>query len=65
MTGLNTNKLITPKELSELFQVSLGSIYRLIDKRALPFCKVGGQLRFLKEDIDKYLSDVRIEPMIK
>lgn len=64
-SGSNADNLITPKELSELFKISLASIYRLVDKRALPFYKIGGNLRFSKNDIERYLKCVCIEPMTK
>jgi len=61
----SADNLITPRELSRLFKVSIASIYRLVDKRSLPFYKVGGNLRFSKTDIEEYLNNVRIEPVHK
>ena len=64
-TSSNAHNLITPQELSKLFKISTSSIYRLVDKRTLPFYKIGGNLRFSLNDINGYLNDVRIEPVIK
>lgn len=43
----------------------MASIYRLIGKRVFPFYKIGGSLRFSKPEIEKYLDDIRIDPMAK
>lgn len=65
MNGSTVDNLITPKELSNLLKIAPGSIYHLVNRRILPFYKVGGSLRFSKADIDKYLESVRIEPIRK
>lgn len=63
--GSNTNNLITPSELADVFKISKSSVYRLIEKRQIPFLKIGGKLRFTQTDVDKYLNNVRIEPIVK
>jgi excisionase family DNA binding protein len=60
-----TNNLISTDELSRYLKISKPSVYRLINKRAFPFYKVGGKLRFSLSDIEKYLESVRIDPVIK
>ena len=60
-----TNNLITPEELADIFKISKSSIYRLIDKRQIPFFKIGGKLRFSKDDVSEYLNNVRIETITK
>ena len=67
--GLNadnsTNKaFLTPDDLAVLLSISKATIYRLIDKRQLPFYKVGGSIRFFKDDIEEYLNQARVEPII-
>jgi len=61
----NSNNFITPEELADIFKISKSSVYRLIDKRQIPFFKIGGKLRFSQSDIDKYLENVHIEPITK
>lgn len=56
-----SDNLLTPKDLALMLRVSTASIYRLIEGRKISFYKVGGSLRFTKEDITKYLREVRIE----
>ncbi len=57
-----TGDLITPKELSKLLKKSPASIYRLVDSKLFPFYKIGGSLRFSKDDINEYLNQSRVEP---
>ncbi len=56
-------QLLTPDELAGLFKISKSSVRRLIDKRQIPFFKVGGSLRFDMNDILSYLQQKRIEPI--
>lgn len=59
-TDLN-KRLLTPNELAEYFRISLSSVYRLVDKRVLPFYKVNNSLRFDINEINEYLKSNRIE----
>ena len=63
-TSSNTiPKLLTPDELAEFLQISKTSVYRMIEKRLIPFFKVKGSLRFDKQDVLEYLQKNRIEPI--
>ena len=53
----------TPDELADFLAISKATVYRLVNKRQLPFHKIGGVLRFRKDDIEKYLETGRIEPI--
>lgn len=53
----------TPDELAEFLAISKPTVYRLVGKRQLPFHKIGGVLRFKREDIERYLEGGRIEPI--
>lgn len=63
-TDSTMNNLITLKELANWLKKSPASIYRLVDKRIFPFYKIGGSLRFARIDIDKYIKNSCVEPMI-
>jgi len=63
MSGLNVDKLITPNELAEFLQISKSSVYLLAETRKIPFCKIGGSLRFRKNDIDEYIQKSTFEPL--
>ena len=53
--------LLTPKELAEFLRISQVSVYRLVDKRALSFIKIGGSLRFQREDVEEFLKQNRVK----
>lgn len=55
------SQLLTPDELADLLKISKSGVYRLIEKRQIPFFKVGGSLRFNKDDIMSYLRRNRFE----
>jgi len=61
----SVKKLITPEDLMKLLNISKSSVYRLVDKRSIPFYKIGGNLRFSIDDIEGYLNTVKIEPIEK
>lgn len=52
-----------PDELGQFLGISKATVYRLINNRRIPFYKVGGGLRFRREDIEEYLTTVRIGPI--
>jgi len=56
-------QMLTPGELATLLKISRPSVYRLADKRIIPFHKVGGSLRFSEEDIWSFLEQNRFEPV--
>lgn len=68
--SLNLDNLIkkpflTPDELAKFLNISRSSIYRLIENRMIAFYKIGGSLRFRKEDIEGYLEKSKIKPIDK
>jgi len=65
MLGSITDKLITPNELIGYLGISRPTLYRLISGRKISFCKIGGVLRFRKNDIEKYIDNSLIEPLKK
>lgn len=54
--------LITPDELMKLLRISKTGVYRLVEKRAIPFYRVRGALRFDKQDVLEFLRQGRVEP---
>lgn len=60
----NMNNLITPEELASLLRMSKPSVYRLIEKRKIPFHKISGSLRFKLSDVEKYINDARIDSIV-
>lgn len=60
----NTNNLITPDELASLLRMSKPSVYRLIEKRKIPFHKISGSIRFKVSDIDEYIGNARVDSIV-
>lgn len=56
---------LSPQELANYFGVSLKTIYRRIERREIPFYKIGGSIRLKKEDIEKYASMVLVKSICK
>lgn len=52
--------LLTIPEAAELLTISVSSMRRLQQGRRIPFFKVGGGIRFAKEDLVSYLAQQRV-----
>lgn len=52
--------LLTIEEVAEFLRVSKTSVYRLVERRELPFCRVGRTLRFTRTDLESYLAARRV-----
>ena len=52
--------LLTIEEVAEFLRVSKTSVYRLVERRELPFCRVGRSLRFSRKDLRAYLEARRV-----
>ena len=48
--------MMTASEVSEYLRISRASVYRLVKTKEIPVSKIGRQLRFRKDVIDKWLS---------
>lgn len=57
--------LLRPTEAAQYLKLSRVTLYRLVEKRALPFYRVSGSLRLSRKDLDEYLSSHRIESIVK
>ena len=49
-------EVLTIEEVAEIFSVSKRTIYNLLKAKELPGVKIGGQWRFLKEDLMKIFA---------
>ena len=56
-----TIELLTPDEVARMLKISKAGVYRLIEKRLVPFSKVMGSIRFDRKDIMSYLKNNRVE----
>ncbi len=48
--------LLTLDDVAAILRVSKTSVYRLVERRELPFCRVGRSLRFTQQDVGAYLG---------
>ena len=53
--------LLTLREVAALLRLSVSGMQHLHQKRYIPFVKVGGTIRFRKQDLIDYLNKVRVE----
>jgi excisionase family DNA binding protein len=56
-------ELLTIDEVAKLLKVSPTTVRRLQQGRHIPFIKIGGGVRFAKEDIVDFLKKRRVEPI--
>jgi len=52
-------RLLTPKDVSEMLQIRLSTIYHWVQTRAIPFFKIGRHIRFKVRDLEKWLEKQR------
>lgn len=46
-------KYLKPDELCELFQIKKDKLYKLTSRKTIPFFKIGNQLRFSLDEVNK------------
>lgn len=56
-------KMLTIKEVALIFNVSVTTMYRLLDSRKIPFYKIGRTIRCSEEDIMKFLEENKVYSM--
>ena len=54
-------ELLTVAEVADLLKISASSVRRLQSDRKIPFVKVRGSVRFVREDIVSYIARCRVE----
>jgi excisionase family DNA binding protein len=59
--SLRDLKLLSIKDLGEIFNISKTTAYRIVEGRKIPFYKINGVLRFSEKDILSYLDENRID----
>lgn len=50
--------------MADMLKISKVGIYRLVEKRLIPFYKVMGSLRFNKKDVMNFLEENRIDQLV-
>jgi excisionase family DNA binding protein len=52
------SRLMTTRELAAYLKIDLDTLYKLLRKGQIPFFKVGGDYRFNRDEIDKWMNDL-------
>ena len=63
LTTEQHDALLDVEGLARLLNVSKTSVYRLVERRALPFHRLPAGLRFSMRDVEAYLAARRVEAM--
>jgi len=61
--GERDGELLTLPDVARWLCLSRSSIYYLVERRRIPFIRVGGVLRFTRDDIRAFLARGRVEPI--
>ena len=56
-------RLLSVKELSEIINVKTSTLYQWAELGQIPCHKLNGALRFLEEDILKWIGDCKRQPV--
>lgn len=51
------HELLTLEEVVQYLRIPKSTLYKLVEKKKIPSCKIGKQLRFRKSSLDNWLSD--------
>lgn len=64
IVNLNTSgrNYMKTEQLCDYLQISRFTVYRLVNRREIPFVKVGKLTRFDKAEIDKWMAKRGVRP---
>lgn len=52
--------MLTVKDIQKIFKLrNIATVYRWVDRGMIPYVRIGRNIRFNKDDIDKWLEDKR------
>lgn len=55
-------KLLTTRQVAEILQIHLNSLYRLVYQKRIPFTKVSGMLRFDPKALEVWIQKGKVDP---
>jgi len=58
----NTEELMTVDQVAALLGMSEKAIYNRVSRRAIPYIKLGGSLRFRRSDIERWIKENTVQP---
>lgn len=50
-------ELLTVKQAAEMLNVSVGTVRNLLRRGELPSLRVGNQIRFIRENLERWIND--------
>ena len=54
-------RIMTAPEVAEYFQIHLATLYRLVRERQIPAFKIGTEIRFDRDAIEKWMIDRQVK----
>ncbi len=61
ITPMPTSEFLTVRELAKYLRISSTSVYRLVERRDLPFYRMSQKLLFNLTDVEAYVKKCRTE----
>lgn len=58
---MEEKKVLTPQDVAKILQVSKRTVYKVINEQKIPAIQVGKRLRILREDLEKWLQENKIQ----
>jgi excisionase family DNA binding protein len=56
-------EILTPDQLCEFLNIKKSTLYSRVERREIPFFRIGRLLRFRRADIDRWLDSLKAEPL--
>lgn len=57
--------LLRPAEVAAILRCSLSAVYSLKDSGKLPYARIGGSIRFRKEDVEQFITESMVIPPLR
>jgi excisionase family DNA binding protein len=61
--GRSPREFLTIDEVSEYLGIKKSSLYVKVERKEIPYYKIGHLLRFKKSDIDSWMEKLKSEPV--
>ena len=58
---MGEKRLLTIKEASEYLGISVKGLYNMVNRRELPFYKIGKRVRFDMKQLDEWIEKHKVE----
>jgi len=55
------SRLLTVQDVATATRLSVSFVYKLVERQAVPHHRIGSQIRFTLEDLERWLAESRVE----